>query len=311
MIFDDAIRSGSLSQSDLAVVDYIARNPQEVVRMTARELAAAAFVSPSTVVRLCKKAGFKSFGEMKVLLAREQADEESYGRTDADFPELGNASTAQVIERVSSLHREAVRKTERLLTQVRWEPIVAALDAAEEICVCAAGYSLVGCAAFVRDMRRLGRRIMLCEEDYQMREWASACPRGELFVFVSYSGYTWTSTSSRIVAKRGLSSIAVTQPGSDLARNATWTIPLALTERIGANDRMSHFQSVESEMYALDTLYALWFSRDYAKHAREIVTILDRQGARIDRSYGTDTPILSIAGEKGSSLGGGAIRSQR
>lgn len=287
MIFDEAIRSGNLSQSDLAIVNYIAQHPHDVVHMTARQLAEAAYVSPSTVVRLCKKAGFSSFGDMKVLLAREMADEDSFEHLDADFPELADASAAQVIARVSSMEREAVRKTERLLAQVNWTPILDALDKAEGISIRAIAYSSDAAMPFAHDVQRMGRRVTICREQSESRQWLASCPRNEFVVFISYSGVTPDLVDeSCIVKARGLDSLSICVSGAPLAAHTTWTLPLANTERPGANDRISHFQSIGAELYALNTLYALWFARNYYVNVRSLAANLERQGLRVNRSGG-------------------------
>lgn len=285
MLFDKALRSGQLSQSDQAIVAYISQHPQDVLHMTSRELAEAAFVSPATISRLCRKAGFESFNDMKVQLAREQADEESYERVDADFPALAGVSAAQVVTRVSSMEREALRKTERLLCGVDWAPIVHALDACGGICVYAMGFSWDACGSFVRNMRRLGRRVTLLEEYSGASQWAAVCGRDELFVLVSYSGsVVFTNDIAQVLRRRGVKSLSVTMEGTPLSSMTTWTIPLAMTERSQANDRIAHFQSVTSEEFALNVLYAMWFSGNYAGHTRAIAAALGRQGIKVKRS---------------------------
>ena len=280
MLFDDAIRSGRLSQGDLSVVAYIKAHPHEVMDMTSQELGDAAFVSASTVVRLCKKAGFKSFADMKVRLARELADEESFRRVDPDFPELSNASFEQVVSTISSMEREAMRKTERLLAGVDWEPILKALDQAAGISIYATGFSLAACEPFVQNLERIGKRVKLHSEFLIAQHWAATCPRDEFAIIVSYSGEgAHVEGPAGIIAKRGLKSLSITASADcPLAHLTTWHLPLALTERRQMFARVAPFQSTCAESYVLDVLFALLFARNFTLNMRTIKRSLDMQG---------------------------------
>lgn len=283
MIFDDAIRSGQLSQSDLAVVSYIREHPHDVAHMTAQELGEAAFVSASTVVRMCKKAGFRSFVDMKVELVRELSDEESFASVDSDFPRLGDANENQITMTISSMEREAIRKTERLLARVDWEPILRALDEASSITIIAAGFSLAAAQVFAENMRRIGKHVTMPKDVWEAGGWAGACPRAEIFIFVSYSGLgTHLEAPLEVLNKRGMKSIAITSDvDCPLRRSATWHLPMALTERRHMYNRTAPFQSSTAEAYVLNTLYAQLFSRNYRKYREIIDGMLKLQGVAL------------------------------
>ncbi len=288
MVFDEAVRSRSLSQSDLAVVEYIRQHPHDAVKMNSRELAEATFVSSSTVVRLCKKAGFASFGDMKVTLARELADEESYQRVDADFPKLSGASAARVISTISSMEREAIRKTERLLAEVDWEPILCALDASPSISFYAIGYSRSASANCIENFQRIGKHVTHIDDIMIASHWSAVCPRDEFSIIVSYSGTGGLiEFPLRTLKKRGLKTLSITSDTDNMVRNhTTWSLPVVLTERRLMNNRVAPFQSTSATAFALDVLYATLFSRNYAKYQRVIDQSLERQGVNIsmDRS---------------------------
>ena len=284
MLFDDVLKSGTLSQGDLAVVNYVKQHPHDVVHMSSRELGEATFVSPSTVVRLCKKAGFGSFANMKVALARELADEESYQAVDSDFPELEHASVDRVLATISSMEREAIRKTERLLAQVDWNSLLQAFEQAPSVTIYAIGSSRTACLGFAENLRRIGKRVTLASENYALAgQWAGSCPRDELSVLVSYNGQgTHVEHPARVLARRGLKSVSVSSEADDaLCRLTTWHLSVALTERRFMNARMAPFQSSVATTYVLDTLFAELFARNYAAYSHVIARALDVQGTSL------------------------------
>ena len=59
------------TDSEMEVVNYILKNPKVVLRATIRELAELTYSSPTTIGRICKKAGLEGVTELKIGLATE------------------------------------------------------------------------------------------------------------------------------------------------------------------------------------------------------------------------------------------------
>ena len=55
------------SSAERGIVRFVLRHPEKVLEYNAHQLAEAAFSSPSTVVRLCKKQDFPAIGKCSVL----------------------------------------------------------------------------------------------------------------------------------------------------------------------------------------------------------------------------------------------------
>lgn len=51
--------------------EYIINNPDEVIYFSIANLAAKCQIGNATIIRLCKKLGFKGYQEFKVALAQE------------------------------------------------------------------------------------------------------------------------------------------------------------------------------------------------------------------------------------------------
>ncbi len=67
------IREGrhAFRQSEQKVGEYILTHPREVINLPITELAEAIGVSEATIVRMCKKIGFRGFHDLKISLASE------------------------------------------------------------------------------------------------------------------------------------------------------------------------------------------------------------------------------------------------
>lgn len=68
-LFLDIRKNPDLSQSERFIAEYIITHPNNIMEMTMDELAQATFTSRSSVLRLCKKNGYKGFHELKTQLA--------------------------------------------------------------------------------------------------------------------------------------------------------------------------------------------------------------------------------------------------
>ena len=54
-----------LSANELAILEYIYENHEDVVHMSIRELSQAVSYSSATILRFCKKLGLSGFSELK------------------------------------------------------------------------------------------------------------------------------------------------------------------------------------------------------------------------------------------------------
>ena len=54
-----------VGNSERIAVEYLLENPGSVLENNIRELAAKIYVSPATIVRLCKRLGFEGYREFR------------------------------------------------------------------------------------------------------------------------------------------------------------------------------------------------------------------------------------------------------
>ncbi|AXY25717.1 MurR/RpiR family transcriptional regulator [Suicoccus acidiformans] len=75
-----------LTENELSMATYINQNRYDVTRMTAQEFADKNYTSKTSVIRMCKKIGFKGFGELKSYL--KWLNDDKITRTLQDFQNL-------------------------------------------------------------------------------------------------------------------------------------------------------------------------------------------------------------------------------
>lgn len=267
MRFRDLLRNKELTRTELAIVSYMLQHIDETLRFTVRELAQASFTSPSAVMRLCRKAGFSSFQEMKMELARQCSNESEFVFSTADYPEFEHASEQQVVRMLGTMKRTAANETTALLCEQNLRPIVDALASTRSVTIAGFGSSYEATSLFALNLSHLGYHVKRSLDYADLHVWSRVCSPDELFIFCSYSGENPMVQVADIVRERGLKAVSITgETSNTLANTVDWNIRIPEIEGRFNTDRMAAFCSAAEIEQVLDTLYALVFSRDYSKN---------------------------------------------
>ena len=101
----------SLTKAEQRVASYITENPESVIFQSVSDLADCSKTSDATVVRTCKRLGFSSYQEFKVLLAQAIASSDQV--INGTFVIEENASAASITNSVFDCTIQALRLTQK------------------------------------------------------------------------------------------------------------------------------------------------------------------------------------------------------
>lgn len=128
------------SAVEQAIIEYILKNPKEIVNMSIRELGNKTATSGAAIFRLCQKCGLKGYTEFKVKFVSEvnrtidaQAEELNIPIRDLNRPINGSDTVKSVIQKMAFLEVEAIEETKNEINLAQLENIVDALDEARQI----------------------------------------------------------------------------------------------------------------------------------------------------------------------------------
>lgn len=146
---------GELTDADNALIQEILGNPQDVVFLTASELAARLGIHESTVIRLAQKLGFSGFREMRKSLQQDLLDtvdsSERIQRSlemSGDFKSLVNDEIAAFYELMQSVSQDQIDKAAEILIK------------AENVYLFAHGHATALVEYIDRRLRRAGIRTV-------------------------------------------------------------------------------------------------------------------------------------------------------
>lgn len=158
MLLTNQLKNKNLfSTSEESIVQYINDHPKEAVAMNIIELAAAAYSSPSTIVRMCKKLGMSGFSEFKLKLASEiNSFILNEKRIELDVPLEKGMDQRQVAQAFINLHFQALTDTFNALDYEKLTQAARMMMAADSVSFFGKGPSLLIAEDFQYKLLRLG-----------------------------------------------------------------------------------------------------------------------------------------------------------
>ena len=125
----DRIRSGlsDMHAAEKKVAAFLLERPNEAVLMNISELAAASGVSDATVVRMCKRVGFRGYYQMKIYLSRDLGRDGPFRWGSGTTAEsVLEASVHNLNKMMAALDQETLQKVVDLILRAGTVHLIAA-----------------------------------------------------------------------------------------------------------------------------------------------------------------------------------------
>lgn len=212
----------SLTKIERQVADYILANSETVVNMNVADLAEAAGVAGSAVIRFCKTTGYTGFSQLRLTLAMELAR-----RPEPVMPLLsGSDSPREAAQKVFDSSIRTLQNTISMLDFSVVDALINELSKAQRICIFGVGTS----SPIVEDAEyrflQLGFPIISYTDILFMSVAARNMKKGNLAIAVSHSGRTEATLKALLLAKeQGAVTAAITSyRTSPLAKAADYSL---------------------------------------------------------------------------------------
>lgn len=255
--------SKKASGAEKGIVRYILDNPETAAESSVHELAAAAFSSSSTIVRLCHKLDFKGFKELQKSLLYELAlRRESRSREEK---EIGKEDSLEdIVSKVTYKNIVSLEDTMKLMDTEILKTCVDLLTSCECVSLFGMGSSLLVARDLHLKLLRVDKNCRICDDWHAQLLQARNINKNDLAIMISYSGFTEETIScAEAVKKNGAPILAITRfDHSPLAQIADYTLSVAATELIFRSGAMS---SRISQLNVVDILYTAYVHENYEK----------------------------------------------
>lgn len=242
-----------LSDSERRVALWVLDNVEATIRNSMSAIAQAVDVSDTTVLRMCRTAGFEGFTDLKLALAQEPRQNQD---TNASEP---HASDLQAAGRLFRAVAQAINDTQGVLSEATFARALDLIAGARHILVGGVGGSGIVAQAFYQRCIRLGLR---CDApvDSQLQIMHSALTGPEdLVVVISYSGITSDPVLVLQEAKsREAKTLCITgNSASPLARLAD-VVLVSVSHEQGSEPMAAQI----AQMALIDALYSALVARN-------------------------------------------------
>lgn len=240
----------SLRPAEQRVAKEILENPQAAVHMSISELGRRARVSDATVVKFCKRLGYKGFQEFKILLAQDVATKPQpvYGEIEPD-DDLGT-----VKDKIFQSNIQALQDTAQTLSEEALEAAVQAILKAREIHFYGIGASGLVAQDAEHKFARIGLSARSFVDAHMQITRAVLLGPGDVAVGISYSGDTFEIAHAIELAKAaGATTICITNfSQSRLAQLCDIVLLTASREHVFRSGAIS---SRIAQLSAVDALF--------------------------------------------------------
>ena len=265
----------SFTPTENEIIRFIQTNSDQAVNMTLDELAETIYVSKSTIIRFCKKLGYRGHHEMCVELAKELSMFiENDANLDTSMPLTASDNARTAADKIAAIHYRAVTETHQDLDIQRISELAAKIRDCRELYIYAFEECVFAAMDFAMKLRRIGFRVQTAMVSGSEQYIASTQPEDTAALLITYTGReAILSQCAQVLAAKHIPIYLVIGPFRSRIRNyADASLEISYYE---AEPKTAPFGSETAMRVVLDMLYALIFQIDYEKNVSQIRKIYD------------------------------------
>ncbi len=238
----------SLGGSERRIAEIILRDPEPFIGVGLAELAVAAEVSQPTVIRFCRKLGFSGYSDFKVAFAQGIAvipaalhqDVTADDNVLAILHKIADSALAAITSARDSIDIENVARAASLIAN------------SHRVECFGNGAARVVAVEAHNKIYRLGIPCAITADVFTQTILASTLQENDVVLYISFSGEADLHLESLELAKSaGAQVIAITKPGSKIARAADVSIAVSVAEDF---ESFTPISTPVTFMIAVDTI---------------------------------------------------------
>lgn len=271
----------SMTPLESEIASYILNNKDAVTKLKIQELADILFISKSAIHRFVKKIGFNGFNDLKVSIAKENADLlENNSYINVNYPFQAKDNPRQIAFKLLELYEKAIKDTFEYVDLDQIKAVSQLIDSADVIDVYTHAHNSNIAENFQDKMLTIGRSVNCPSSFYNQRLTVLASDQKHVAIILSYSGkatFILPIVKLPIVKKlyeKGVKVIQIGKAGSNYYSQYV-TYHLSISDSENNRDRMSQFSSHIAMQYIMDVLYGCIYNEKRKKNTKYIYDSID------------------------------------
>lgn len=266
----------SMTPLESEIASYILNNKDAVTKLKIQELADILFISKSAIHRFVKKIGFNGFNDLKVSIAKENADLlENNSYINVNYPFQAKDNPRQIAFKLLELYEKAIKDTFEYVDLDQIKAVSQLIDSADVIDVYTHAHNSNIAENFQDKMLTIGKSVNCPSSFYNQRLTVLASDQKHVAIILSYSGKaTFILPIVKRLYEKGVKVIQIGKAGSNYYSQYV-TYHLSISDSENNRDRMSQFSSHIAMQYIMDVLYGCIYNVRRKKNTKYIYDSID------------------------------------
>ena len=266
----------SMTPLESEIASYILNNKNVVTKLKIQELADILFISKSAIHRFVKKIGFNGFNDLKVSIAKENADLlENNSYINVNYPFQAKDNPRQIAFKLLELYEKAIKDTFEYVDLDQIKAVSQLIDSEDVIDVYTHAHNSNIAENFQDKMLTIGRSVNCPSSFYNQRLTVLASDQKHVAIILSYSGKaTFILPIVKKLYEKGVKVIQIGKAGSNYYSQYV-TYHLSISDSENNRDRMSQFSSHIAMQYIMDVLYGCIYNVRRKKNTKYIYDSID------------------------------------
>ena len=266
----------SMTPLESEIASYILNNKDEITKLKIQELADILFISKSAIHRFVKKIGFNGFNDLKVSIAKENADLlENNSYINVNYPFQAKDNPRQIAFKLLELYEKAIKDTFEYVDLDQIKAVSQLIDSADVIDVYTHAHNSNIAENFQDKMLTIGKSVNCPSSFYNQRLTVLASDQKHVAIILSYSGKaTFILPIVKKLYEKGVKVIQIGKAGSNYYSQYV-TYHLSISDSENNRDRISQFSSHIAMQYIMDVLYGCIYNVRRKKNTKYIYDSID------------------------------------
>lgn len=267
---------GSMTPLESEIASYILNNKDAVTKLKIQELADILFISKSAIHRFVKKIGFNGFNDLKVSIAKENADLlENNSYINVNYPFQAKDNPRQIAFKLLELYEKAIKDTFEYVDLDQIKAVSQLIDSADVIDVYTHAHNSNIAENFQDKMLTIGKSVNCPSSFYNQRLTVLASDQKHVAIILSYSGKaTFILPIVKKLYEKGVKVMQIGKAGSNYYSQYV-TYHLSISDSENNRDRMSQFSSHIAMQYIMDVLYGCIYNEKRKQNTKYIYDSID------------------------------------
>ena len=249
------------------MANYILKHPEDVLKMTSKDLGKVCFVSTATVYRLCDKLGLSGFSDLKIKITSSLDDyRKSNENFNFDFPVNQFQTHYEIIQKIKEDYEQTLNLTANLFSLDQLRLIASAMKKAQIIDVYTSAGNINFALNFQFQMQEIGKQVNVPIDEYQQRLIAASSDENHLAIIITFGGRGILSDILPRILHKVKTPIVLISSYDYTFKDFDPDYQLYISPYENHYKKLSSFSTRLSILYILDVLYTCYFKLDYQEN---------------------------------------------